>query len=212
MDSFVAQSYRRVQSAGSEWRSGASGSTPRATSSRAYDLLFRVESQSGYTGTSPRTCVRGMCGSRGRFLTIRPFAPREVLAGKDARTLARELLFMTQAEFSAAFKNSPMERAKLRGLKSRRGAAVRAVPGDSGPSRTGTYRTRGSRQRRGQPPVSRRGRHPARRARPRARQSASGLLSTTLGGGAIRRGRRARLARRSRVGRDARRCGRPKAR
>jgi epoxyqueuosine reductase len=50
------------------------------------------------------------------------FAPREVLAGKDARTLARELLSMSQAEFSASFKGSPMKRAKLRGLK--RNAAV----------------------------------------------------------------------------------------
>jgi epoxyqueuosine reductase len=44
------------------------------------------------------------------------------LGGKDARTLARELLGMSQAEFSAAFKGSPMKRAKLRGLK--RNAAV----------------------------------------------------------------------------------------
>ncbi len=51
-----------------------------------------------------------------------PFAPREVLAGKDARTLARELLAMSQAEFSAAFKGSPMKRAKRRGLA--RNAAV----------------------------------------------------------------------------------------
>jgi epoxyqueuosine reductase len=43
------------------------------------------------------------------------YAPREVLAGKDARTLARDLLGMSQAEFSAAFKGSPMKRAKLRG-------------------------------------------------------------------------------------------------
>jgi epoxyqueuosine reductase len=50
------------------------------------------------------------------------FAPREVLAEKDARTLARELLVMTQEKFSATFKNSPMKRAKLRGLK--RNAAV----------------------------------------------------------------------------------------
>ena len=50
------------------------------------------------------------------------FAPRKVLADKDARTLAREVLAMTQEEFSAAFKNSPMKRAKLRGLK--RNAAV----------------------------------------------------------------------------------------
>ena len=51
-----------------------------------------------------------------------PYAAREALAGKDARTLARDLLGMTQPEFSAAFKGSPMKRAKLRGLK--RNAAV----------------------------------------------------------------------------------------
>ena len=51
-----------------------------------------------------------------------PFKPREVLAGKDARQLARELLEITQEEFSASFKGSPMKRAKLRGLK--RNAAV----------------------------------------------------------------------------------------
>jgi epoxyqueuosine reductase len=50
------------------------------------------------------------------------FAPRELLAGKDARALARELLAMTPEEFSRAFKGSPMKRAKLRGLK--RNAAV----------------------------------------------------------------------------------------
>jgi epoxyqueuosine reductase len=46
-----------------------------------------------------------------------PFAAREALAGKDARTLARELLNMSQPAFSAAFRGSPMKRAKLRGLK-----------------------------------------------------------------------------------------------
>jgi epoxyqueuosine reductase QueG len=51
-----------------------------------------------------------------------PFAPREVLAGKDAPQLARELFAMTQEEFSTSFKSSPMKRAKLRGLK--RNAAV----------------------------------------------------------------------------------------
>ena len=50
------------------------------------------------------------------------FASREVLAGKDARQLAHELLAMTQEEFSVAFKGSPMKRARLRGLK--RNAAV----------------------------------------------------------------------------------------
>ena len=50
------------------------------------------------------------------------FAARAAVAGKDARTLAREILAMTQEEFSAAFRNSPMKRAKLRGL--RRNATV----------------------------------------------------------------------------------------
>ncbi len=55
-------------------------------------------------------------------LRIPEFAPREFLAGKDARQLARDVLDMTQEEFSRAFKGSPVKRAKLRGLK--RNAAV----------------------------------------------------------------------------------------
>jgi epoxyqueuosine reductase len=51
-----------------------------------------------------------------------PFAARDALGDKDARTLARDLLGMTHTEFNAAFKGSPMKRAKLRGLK--RNAAV----------------------------------------------------------------------------------------
>jgi epoxyqueuosine reductase len=51
-----------------------------------------------------------------------PYVAREALAGKDVRTLARDLLVMTQEEFSRAFSKSPMKRAKLRGL--RRNAAV----------------------------------------------------------------------------------------
>lgn len=50
------------------------------------------------------------------------FAPREVLAGKDARTLARELLVMSKEDVSTLLRGSPMKRAKLRGLK--RNAAV----------------------------------------------------------------------------------------
>lgn len=57
-----------------------------------------------------------------------PFAPRQALAGRDARQLARELLAMSQEEFSRAFAKSPMKRAKLRGLK--RNAAV--VLGNAG--------------------------------------------------------------------------------
>ena len=51
-----------------------------------------------------------------------PYLVRAALGNRDARTLARALLGMTQPEFSAAFKGSPMKRAKLRGLK--RNAAV----------------------------------------------------------------------------------------
>jgi epoxyqueuosine reductase len=50
------------------------------------------------------------------------FKPRPAVAGKDAATLARELLEMSQDEFSRAYKGSPMKRAKLRGLK--RNAAI----------------------------------------------------------------------------------------
>ena len=50
------------------------------------------------------------------------FAPRAALASNDARTIAHALLAMTQEEFSLIFKDSPMKRAKLRGLK--RNAAV----------------------------------------------------------------------------------------
>jgi len=46
-----------------------------------------------------------------------PFAAREFITGKDARTLAADILALDQAAFSAAFRKSPMKRAKLRGLK-----------------------------------------------------------------------------------------------
>jgi epoxyqueuosine reductase len=51
-----------------------------------------------------------------------PFTAREAVAGKDAVTLAREILAMGDEEFRAAFRGSPVKRAKLRGLK--RNAAV----------------------------------------------------------------------------------------
>lgn len=65
-----------------------------------------------------------------RDLAVPALAPRESLAGKDARVLARALLAMTREEFAAAFRRSPMKRAKLRGLK--RNAAV--VLGNAGAS------------------------------------------------------------------------------
>ena len=51
-----------------------------------------------------------------------PFRAREFIAGKDAVTLARDILALDQEQFSAAFRKSPMKRAKLAGL--RRNAVV----------------------------------------------------------------------------------------
>ncbi len=50
------------------------------------------------------------------------FAARPAISGTDSASLARELLSMSPEEFGAAFKSSPMKRAKLAGL--RRNAAV----------------------------------------------------------------------------------------
>lgn len=52
-----------------------------------------------------------------RGATESGFAAREVIAGKDALTLATDLLAMSQEEFSSAFRKSPMKRAKLAGLQ-----------------------------------------------------------------------------------------------
>ena len=51
-----------------------------------------------------------------------PYAAREALAGKDARTLAREILTMDVDAYRAAFRGSAMKRAKLPAMK--RNAAV----------------------------------------------------------------------------------------
>lgn len=63
-----------------------------------------------------------------RELAEPAFASRPAVEGKDARTLASELLAMTPATFSASFKGSAMKRAKLRGVQ--RNAAV--VLGNTG--------------------------------------------------------------------------------
>ena len=55
------------------------------------------------------------------------FRARRAIGDKDAPTLAREILAADDEHFRVAFKNSPMKRAKLRGLK--RNAAV--VLGDA---------------------------------------------------------------------------------
>ncbi len=51
-----------------------------------------------------------------------PLRAREIIGDKQARTLAREILAMSQEEFSRSFSKSPMKRAKFHGLK--RNAAV----------------------------------------------------------------------------------------
>lgn len=51
-----------------------------------------------------------------------PFQAREFIAGKDALTLAQDILALDQKQFSAVFRKSPMKRAKLAGLQ--RNAAV----------------------------------------------------------------------------------------
>ena len=79
-----------------------------------------------------------MCPWNEKFATAlpegSPFAPRGALGGKNAQTLARELLAMTQEEFSAAFKSSPMKRAKLRGLKRNACVVLGNVPEPSAQS------------------------------------------------------------------------------
>ncbi len=52
-----------------------------------------------------------------------PFAAREFIAGKNAVTLATDILTLDQEQFSATFRKSPMKRAKLAGLQ-RNAAAV----------------------------------------------------------------------------------------
>lgn len=52
-----------------------------------------------------------------RDATESAFTAREVVADKDARTLATEILTMSPEEFRTAFRRSPMKRAKLAGLQ-----------------------------------------------------------------------------------------------
>ena len=93
----------------------------KRSSALGFGCPFQAGFQNGFADTSPRRCVRGTSGSRATRHES-PFQPRAAISVKDARTHARELLAMTQDEFSAEFKRSPMKRAKLRGLK--RNAAV----------------------------------------------------------------------------------------
>ncbi|MEO7104312.1 MAG: tRNA epoxyqueuosine(34) reductase QueG, partial [Gemmatimonadaceae bacterium] len=51
-----------------------------------------------------------------RDATESAFVAREVIAGKDARTLADEISAMDDATFRTVFKRSPIKRAKRSGL------------------------------------------------------------------------------------------------
>jgi epoxyqueuosine reductase len=57
-----------------------------------------------------------------------PYAARDVLAGKDARTLAEEVLAMDDTAYRDAFRGSAMKRAKLAGLQ----RSARVVLGNPG--------------------------------------------------------------------------------
>ena len=73
-----------------------------------------------------RHIAQNVCPWNGKFSVElaedSPFRAREFVAGKDAATLATDILALDQGAVSAAFRKSPMKRAKLRGL--RRNAAV----------------------------------------------------------------------------------------
>jgi epoxyqueuosine reductase QueG len=58
------------------------------------------------------------------------FSARAFLRGEDARASARDVLQMTQEEFSRAFEGAPMKRAELRGL-ARSAAGVLGNPSPS---------------------------------------------------------------------------------
>ena len=59
------------------------------------------------------------------------FEARAVIAGKDAKKLATEILAMSDDEFRSEFKGSAMKRSKLIGLK-RNAAIVLQNPGSEG--------------------------------------------------------------------------------
>ncbi len=101
----------------------AKGAIPESFNEAIGDLLYGCD-------ICQSVCPWNMRFSR-ELAEDSPFKPREALAGKDARSLAQELLAMSDDEFSSRFSGSPMKRAKLRGLK-RNAAVVLRNPEPSG--------------------------------------------------------------------------------
>ena len=56
-----------------------------------------------------------------------PCRAQEFVAGKDAVTLARDILALDRNAFRTAFRKSPMQRAKLVGLRRNAGAVLADV-------------------------------------------------------------------------------------
>lgn len=79
----------------------------------------------GYTSQGVRPFNRKFT----RKLREPRFQPRAGVAAKSANTLAREILGMADDDFRSAFRDSPMKRAKVDGLR-RNAAAVLGISGD----------------------------------------------------------------------------------
>lgn len=99
LDSTLCISYLTIE---------AKGEIPEALRPKIGDLLYGCD------------VCQEVCPWNVKFaqpLREEAFKARPAIAGKDARTLAREILAMSDEDFRTAFKGSPMKRAKLRGLK-----------------------------------------------------------------------------------------------
>ena len=98
----------------------------RRGASRLTRCTVRLPVVSAISKRLYRHICQSVCPWNGKFSAEladdSPFRARAFIAGKDAVTLATDILALGQEQFSAAFRKSPMKRAKLAGL--RRNAAV----------------------------------------------------------------------------------------
>ena len=94
----------------------AVGMSPRQVGERVRRPVVRTISKRLYRHISQSVCPWNRKFSQ-ELADDSPFAPRESVAGKDAATLATDILALDPDAFSAAFRKSPMKRAKLAGLR-----------------------------------------------------------------------------------------------